>query len=293
MASSIPSTETAVPSQKSSFLNLPPELRNRIYQAALIKPGHINLCPSEHIIHDVEGMERLAYHIQGFESFSSPKLLDELRVREQDMEKVPWDLFRVQHDLLYVREELAVGLLRTCRQVYREAVDFFWAGNTWCFPDDIQWHLLFRFLSTIGSNARARIKGLEVLAPMVEDPVSGVFKRLPVKNHPKLRMATPCRRDMILDYCDCRAKTFDLLMLERTLEKITFVVPPWCRIYTLNDSQGERKVPQGFLSKVSVVVESGALVSDKLSVEDFTSQGVREHFLSTFPNMETLVAWTN
>lgn len=44
---------------------------------------------------------------------------------------------------------------------------------------------------------------------------------------------------------------------------------------------------------MSVVVESGAFVSDKLSVEGFTSQGVREHFLSTFPNMEALVAWTN
>ena len=75
---------------------------------------------------------------------------------------------------MYVRKEMAIGLLRTCRQVYNEAVTFFWADNQFKFSGRSGWQGFLRFYLTIGSQARARIKRIDVHAP--------IYMRWPVKD---------------------------------------------------------------------------------------------------------------
>lgn len=130
---------------------------------------------------------------------------------------------------------------------------------------------------------------------MADEPTVGSsprLRKLLIKSHPEPRMGRPCPCDMRLDNCDCRARTFELLIREKTLEKITFLVPRRYCIWQLDDIYGEKIYPQGFLPKVSVVVEPAAFLGFSLTVEDFTNQGVRETSLPLSSTWGAITMWT-
>lgn len=256
----------------SPFLNLPPEIRNRIYQVALISSKPIELCSSDFVLGVVD-MEDLASRHPSYNPFLSPRLMNQLRVRQEDLH-YRYDVIRLQKDLLHVRQELAAGLLSTCRQIRFEAADYFWGDNEWHFTRDTRWHELYRFLLTIGPMARARIRKLSVWAPFTGDPTGGnvhFIHDVPFKNHPKMYMAKTTGCYTGSKECDCRRRVYEIIMRDETLARITFVVPPSFWVYSL---YGDNEPPEGFFPKITVVISPFAWVDDWVNVEDFTSRGV-------------------
>jgi len=119
--------------QDSPFLNLPTELREQIYYYVLVRPIPIDLWPLKY-------------------KYGPPST----------------PVIRLQEDLLFVRKEMATGLLTTCRQLYNEAGDIFWSRNTFRFSGDIEWFGARRFLGQIGPRALSRIQSLELFAPLAD-----------------------------------------------------------------------------------------------------------------------------
>jgi len=105
--------------QESPFLRLPAEIRNLIYEYSLTKPdGTIDLCPGTYIDYCLD--------------YSDNDLKERVEEYCQNGIVLPFHAdffehpagvgyFRYQHDLEYVRKNLAVGLLATCQQISREA----------------------------------------------------------------------------------------------------------------------------------------------------------------------------
>jgi hypothetical protein len=137
--------------QKSTFLNLPGEVRTLIYRAALVKDTPIDLWPNKFIE----------------DNTADPTLLNRLFISKhtEDRSSVEWVTVRDQHDLQYVRKNMATGILATCKQVRMEATMLFWGENSFRFSGDFDWTGLRRFLTTIGPEARSRIRSLEVAPP--------------------------------------------------------------------------------------------------------------------------------
>ena len=183
---------------QSPLLCLPPELRTKIFQYALIRDEPLDLWP-----HKWTKLEE------------NPK-------PEATMLKV-----RHQEDLGYIRKEMSIGLLGTCRQIFNEAAMFFWGDNRFRFTGRSGWQGLLRFFLTIGPEARSRIRRVDVHAP--------IYMRWPVKdsdgkdlngrskNFPKMHMAKipeegHLDRQAIQRLCV-------ILAQDRTLEEINFVIP--------------------------------------------------------------------
>lgn len=248
------------------FLSLPSEIRNQIYEYALVKSEPINLCPSvegryENMVNLFDNSTALERH---FRLFKNVYLPSELMTRFTKFDGRP-ALFRLQRDLFYIRKKLAVGLLRTCRQIYSEAAAYFWAGNLWKFEQDYDWRILLRFLLTIGPRPRSHIRHLAVPAPMPEHLLAmhyPVSERETAKNHPKLHMT---KAPHAWTHTAFKA-VFKLFMQERSLESIDFLVPasfyaggfdpfqflraPW------NQGHATKMIlPKGFLPKVKVIIE--------------------------------------
>jgi hypothetical protein len=173
--------------QKSAFLKLPGEIRTLIYRAALVKDTPIDLWPHKFIENN----------------FAHSELVD--RLAKAKVDSIEWTRVRDQHDLNYVRKEMATGILATCKQVRMEATMIFWRENSFRFSGDFDWRGLRRFLVSIGPEARSRIRSLHVCPPGWQDttynPIThgldntqlGQYcepnKAVAAKNHPKMRMA--------------------------------------------------------------------------------------------------------
>ena len=183
---------------QSPFLQLPPELRTKIYRYALIRDEPIDLWPHKWTKPD-----------------DSPKpAVTLLKVRHQE-------------SLEYVRKEMATGLLGTCRQVYNEAAMFFWADNNFRFTGRSGWQGLLRFFLTIGPEARSRIQRLDVHAP--------IYMRWPVKdsdnkdlngrskNFPKMHMMKIPEEGHLDRQAIQRLSV--ILAQDRTLKEINFIIP--------------------------------------------------------------------
>ena len=254
-----------------SFLRLPSEIRNAIYRAVLLLPEPIELYPNLGV-GSVEHLNSLVSKLPDYESFTSSKLIDALKRREGSL-KVH-EFFLLQKDLLHISTDLAVGLLRTCRQIRDEALDIFYGDNSWKFSYDKDWHHLNRFLLTIGPRARSRIRDLTVWAPFARDPIEGHglainFDR--PENHPKLHVVkVPDCHEGLLD-CRCQRSVYEMLMQDKTLERIRFVVPGSYMVYDLD---GSKTIPNDFSPKITVEFLPGAYVSKEMNVEVFTSRGV-------------------
>lgn len=216
----------ARPSHNSPFLNLPPEIRNQIYIAALVAPAAIDLCPphyaytAEEIATSPVTQRRYSEHQKSDAACAAAG-----RIRPTAL------AFRQQTSLQYVRKDLAAHLLAVCRQIYNEAAGCFWGRNVWRFSDDREWEILLRFLLTIGDNARAMIRKLEVLAPNTEtySHVLAKDKSWVLKNQPKLHMIK------LWDDWEYHNVVWELWMREKSLRTLDLIIPAGYELGPLND----------------------------------------------------------
>ncbi|KAL9100283.1 MAG: hypothetical protein Q9163_004328 [Psora crenata] len=246
---------------QSPLLALPPELRNKIYRYALVRDEPIDLWPHRWTKSDAADQP------------SSTALA--LKVRHQE-------------SLQYVRKEMATGLLGTCRQVYDEAAMLFWGDNSFRFSGRSGWQGLLRFFLTIGPQARARIRRLDVHAP--------IYMRWPVKdsdnkdlngrskNFPKMHMAK-IPEEGHLDRIAIQ-RVCVLLAQDRSLEELNFVIPAGFRNGDEDDYGGYQedhdmdvesqarllKIQSLDFIKKTVVVEKGGY----LAVDDGPAQIMAE-----------------
>lgn len=115
--------------QDSSLFDLPPEIRNLIYQHALVHYKAIDLCPASYT-DDTSEMKanpalaiRLAKHEREHEED-----LAIYRASAACRRTTRWDseptkpvlIFRNQKDLAHLRGQMCVALLATCSQAYNE-----------------------------------------------------------------------------------------------------------------------------------------------------------------------------
>ena len=268
-----PRKRRARPSLRSPFLNLPAEIRIKIYTAALVSPEPIDLCPATYVIENFD---------------SNPVFQHRSEVFRRSDESIPVGriarpkklAFRLQSSLQYVRQHLAVQLLAVCCQIYEEAARYFWGCNIWRFSDDQEWGVLLRFLLTIGPNARSMIRRLEALAPVAGQIGHATGPRpssVPdrsewiVKNEPKLRMSK-------LFHDHYRHDTvWRLWMQERSLRRLDLIVPtgyelgfpdPWSNNrhnsrWAIDNSFYVDEYFMECLAKTRVVVEAGGVLYEK------------------------------
>lgn len=245
----------------SLFLTLLPlEIRILIYELALISPKPLDLWPQQlcdETDHDTVGTRNIR---QPF------------KVRRQD-------------SLLFIRKELAIGLLGTCKQIYNEASGYFWSKNYWRFSGRSGWQGLLRFFLTIGRKARSRIQKLDVHAPIYmrwENRSSFGFLDGRSKNHPKMHMAR-IQAEGHLDTQTIQA-VCGIIQQDRTLLKLNFVVPENFRNgdedsfggYDMNH-EGETRAlwciqKLGFVNKTVVFEENSYLAVEK-GVQHILRQG--------------------
>lgn len=256
------------PQSASSFLNLPPEIRNKIYSAALVSAIPIDLCPATYISSQAEVDNFYSLGIRNQSSQSTYKSRIDRPSPNLD-HRHPRIAFRLQESLAYVRRYLSPHLLQTCRQVYSEAAYYWWGYNTWRFTDDVGWVVLWRFLLSVGANALSHIQRLEVLAPLVMNDGYALTKAAAwhIKNEPKLHMAKTWRGGV-------KRSCVDLVHYfwkrERALQTLTLLVPKTHCFLPLkhNKAWSDDALYMGFLPKVKVVVEAGGVLHDVQSILD-------------------------
>jgi len=217
--------------QNSAFLNLPGEIRTLIYRAALVRDTPLDLWPNKF------------FEDNGADPILLRRLLTSRKTEDRNL--VEWITVRDQHDLQYVRKEMATGILGTCKQVWMEASWLFWCENSFRFSGDFEWIGLRRFLTTVGPEARSRIRSLEVvppgwlnhyLCPIDPSQIRVERKMLYAKNHPKMHMVKclpyHSEKDRHHRYSGDTARTKDnvryvceMLRAEATLRKLDLVVP--------------------------------------------------------------------
>lgn len=225
MAASFKFSSSSSPAtrQESPFLRLPGEIRTLIYRAALLSRTPLDLCPDK-FINDPASEPSMEARI------SKSKYLGP-RPRNRWTSQRAY-LFRDLEDLKYIREEMAVAFLQTCKQVNREATMIFWRENTFRFSADFSWLVLRRFLVTIGPAARSRLRTLDIVPPgngygIVEKTNRSSFNNTH-KCHPTLRMTK------LLPFERCYAYSFhwednvrfvrSILAMEETLKELRLVI---------------------------------------------------------------------
>ena len=195
---------------QSPLLRLPPEIRNKIYRLVLVREEPIDLWPhkwtaSESVRADRDTIRSLIRSRRG---------VGGLKVRHQE-------------SLEYVRKQMGTGLLGTCTQVFNEASGLFWSTNRFRFSGRSGWQGLLRFFLTIGPEARARIRTLDVHAPIyMRWPEKDTDKKDMngrSKNFPKMHMAQVTQEG----HLDRQAiqRVCVLLEQDRALEEINFILP--------------------------------------------------------------------
>jgi hypothetical protein len=210
--------------QDSPFLNLPAEIREQIYYAALVRPTPIDLWPLK--------------YMQGASNSR---------------------VFRLQEDLQFVRREMGTGLLATCKQVFHEAGKIFWSKNTFRFSGDIEWFGARRFLGQIGPRALSQLQSLELFAPLFDAHCletslfdgGDVSKRIEfytnareAKNMPKMHMAKARKEPWIGNHRHWGGRW----VLENTIFVLTRNVEHVCYLLDQAKASLDLKLilPQGF-----------------------------------------------
>ena len=257
------------PSLKSPFLNLPAEIRDQIYQHALISPSAIDLCPAIYVSSpdDFDQDPKMKQRYLAFVKANTPPPVD--RGWWDDILPPRRVAFRLQSGLVHVRKHLVPQLLQVCCQIYNEAAEYFWGGNVWCFMDDDGWVILWRFLLTIGPRARSMIQKLDVVAPYLcrVTPLIDGVRRWQVKNHPKLQMAKIWRP---FEGRECQNVVYKLWMCEKTLPALDFYMPARHRLYEylqgFNAFWVDEDSFSNLLPKIRVIVESGGILYDWKSI---------------------------
>lgn len=267
---------------KSPFLRLPREIRDMIYRAALISPTPIDLCPANYAESNPDGI--LDISPQRYLKFVN---LPDKRINRILTLSIPPNppplfgprppaevprqallAFRLQNDLHYVRKGLATQLLQVCCQIYNEAADYYWGSNIWRFSDDIGWEVLWRFLLSIGVQARSRIRKLDVLAPftLAKNHALSRWENWYIKNEPKLHMSKlwQGRRPR-----ECYDLIYDMWMSEKPSQILNFAVPAGYCLQSPNTPglSWNRALFMGLLpNKIRVIVESKGTAYDSQQI---------------------------
>lgn len=258
--------------QHSQFLQLPAEIRNCIYQHALVRDDPLDLCPDDFIQdseHDLALAQRTKHWHERLPTFTRKgRRIDNSATRVS---------VRRQKDLHYLRTEMAPALLSTCAQIHREASHMFWGLNTFRFSCDWNWQILLRFLSTIGS-ARALLRRLDVCSPFYNHcwgPEHYI-------NHPKLRLE---KLQLEPDFAhrlsneQCYHQICYLLAQEKTLKELNLIISlestfearlngpnlPDSPLLTIYDLK---------FAKITIVVESPACLYQHGSPKRITELGL-------------------
>jgi hypothetical protein len=260
-------------SQDSRFLRLPGEIRTKIYRAALVKPDAIELWPHK-FIPEPRNDPVLEARLGPKKPHFNPRVHDTFNPRIRD-----------QQDLVFVRKELAIGLLGTCRQLRMEATRIFWSENQFCFSGDFEWTGLRRFLTTVGPEARSMISRLDVALPFVLCVTSPIeitsrhYHRNEEKNHPKLRMAKLFAnrrgggRWGLKTYTEGNfAFVKHLLYEEHMLQELRFVVPHGWHIVDASGCQ-EYELHQLRFAGPTVVLEDGSQMDDHEGIQHLIERG--------------------
>lgn len=124
-------SSTVVSPRVASFITLPGELLNQIYELALIQEDPIELWSEEVINYQ--------------------NVLPQAILRES---------------FLTTRRKLGVGLLRTCHKIRNEASRIFYEANAFRFSGSGGWDGLYRFLLALGPTNRLHVKRLGVFIPL-------------------------------------------------------------------------------------------------------------------------------
>lgn len=193
------------------FLRLSAELRNIIYDLALIKDDPINLWSGSEDVDIVAA--RRARQSTG----------SHVRTSYRGGDPVP-----VAAEILAMRQGLAVNLLRTCKKINAEATPMFYGGNDFRFTMEDGWLPLYYFLTTIRKSNRGHIKRLSVFVPvepmyyllrssMAATPSLGEVAR-------RTSMDIPVEPHAITIF-DAIKGCCELWMEEKTLQKLFLVMP--------------------------------------------------------------------
>ncbi|KAI9675765.1 MAG: hypothetical protein M1817_001132 [Caeruleum heppii] len=125
-----------------AFLDLPPEIRNQIYEQALVSPDPIDLWPE-----------------------SKPDVVDvDLQLGHGDVNRGA-----LVRSLSKFRPAIAIHLLRACRQINREAIPFLFGCNDFRFTNEKGWIMLYVFLTHIGLSNMKHITRLHVFIPVPDE----------------------------------------------------------------------------------------------------------------------------
>lgn len=217
-----------------------------------------------------------------------------------DVSETGYRRVRYQEDLLYVREEMAVGLLRTCYQIFKEAAGIFWMENHFRFSGRGGWQGLLRFFLTIGPLARSRIRKISVHAPIYlrwpERTFSSVhssFELFPSpslsadldglsKNWPKMHMAKIKSEEH--PESETRLLVCAMISQDRSLKDLFFIIPEGFRNGDWTDYGGYEvglwgettllnKIRKLDFLKITVIFEGGSYLAVENGVDSITRQG--------------------
>ncbi|KAL8923365.1 MAG: hypothetical protein Q9208_004635 [Pyrenodesmia sp. 3 TL-2023] len=321
-----------------NFLSLPPEIRNMIYEMALVCDRPLNLWPDRFVGEDASrgNMPRSwqwrfdGYSMRGttcncgrrwsnaaveeeemccryckalwvpFHEDRSPELIAAYikhkiwstswhRRRYQVLET--WNhedyslkfFVRDQHDLVYIRKNLAAGLMRTCKLIHAETIPIFYGLNDFQFRGNGGWQGLLRFFLTIGSFARQQIKVVLVPIPVGVEWGSGYPNRgLPGKRHlpdhldgrskndPKLRMVK-IQPEGPEEHSTVR-QVVEIVVRDKKIKSLGLYLPPECYLgysyEVYHDGLEALRQTQGTLQcltfcQITLVIGQGAFLGIK------------------------------
>lgn len=269
--------------QDSPFLDLPGEIRTMIYYAALWRPTSIDLWPADYI-EEPEKDTALTVRIAKVKAKAAPST----------------DRYRNQKDLLYVRKEMATGLLATCSQVFNEAQHIFWRENTFRFSGDREWFGARRFLGSIGPRALSQLRSLELFAPIGYGMAQGanatglIYDRQ-AKNHPKMHMVK-ARKDLndifwidtggmkgnvdhVLTLLEGVRDSIELKLLLPISWELETVGVQWNDVTMTYDhdvlftDKMEEAIPK-FAKRITFIAEAAAVVKDPLVPDRIVAKGM-------------------
>ncbi|KAI9723742.1 MAG: hypothetical protein M1812_001042 [Candelaria pacifica] len=231
------------------FLKLPAEIRNIIYNYALVM-GTIDLWPQE--VADVEDPNPVILRQEqpSFGSSIKPYPGWTRAVRQQD-------------DLEYLRKHKAVSLLRCSRQLYNECHMIFWQNNTFQFSGRGSMVGLESFLKTIGAGNQKLIERLNVRYPancIWEDRADRkVWLDQFSKHSPELRLVDVGHKEG--DYLKHMKKVRQILSDSEKPKELQLILPNSFTTYDfyLDESYVADELKRlGKVAKLVFVVQRGA-----------------------------------
>ncbi|KAF2210760.1 hypothetical protein CERZMDRAFT_99362 [Cercospora zeae-maydis SCOH1-5] len=146
---SLPDQYKSLPTSKINFLHLPPEVRNQIYEEALLFNRPIEFCP--------EPFRYVGWLYRGH----SYRLSGQGHVIKCDHERA------IGYQLQYIRDKMwpMTALMRINKQIHEETSTIFYGQNVFAFSSVVGWVYLDFFLHQIGLNKCAMLRKLIVCHP--------------------------------------------------------------------------------------------------------------------------------